>query len=85
MAGKGRVYYNQAVKLNEDAAYISDNKQYQKALKEMDEVFAKSLPFFEKAHEMDKENRNYMIILKQLYYRLHMDQKYEEINNLLNQ
>jgi len=85
VAGKGRVYYNQAVKMNEDAAYISDNKQYQKALKEMDEVFAKSLPFFEQAHELDKENRNYMIILKQLYYRLKMDKKYEEINNLLNQ
>ena len=85
VAGKGRVYYNQAVKMNEDAAYISDNRQYQKALKEMDEVFAQSLPYFEQAHEMEPDNRNYMIILKQLYYRLHMDQKYEQINDLLNQ
>ena len=83
-AGKGRVYYNQAVKMNEDAAYISDNKQYQKALKEMDEVFAKSMPFFEKAHELNPEDRNYMITLKTLYYRLHMDEKYEEITNKLN-
>ena len=28
VAGKGRVYYNQAVKLNEAAALISDNKAY---------------------------------------------------------
>ncbi len=84
-AGKGRVFYNQAVKMNEDAAYISDNKVYKQALKDMDAMFAKSLPFFEKAHEVDPENRNYMITLKGLYYRLHMDAKYNEIENKLNQ
>ena len=86
MAGKGRVYYNQAVKLNEAAALISDNKEYKKALDEMNEVFRKSLPFFEEAHKMDPQDRNYMQILKGLYYRFHMDDKYnaisEELNNL---
>ena len=85
-AGKGRVYYNQAVKMNEAAALISDNKEYKKALDEMNEVFRKSLPHFEKAHEMDPQDRNYMQILKGLYYRFHMDDKYnaisEELNNL---
>lgn len=86
MAGKGRVYYNQAVKLNEAAALISDNKEYKKALDEMNEVFRKSLPFFEEAHKMDPQDRNYMQILKGLFYRFHMDDKYnaisEELNNL---
>lgn len=85
MAGKGRVYYNQAVKMNEAAAYINDNNEYQQALKAMDEVFAKSLPYFEKAHEMEPDNRNYMTTLKQLYYRFHNDTEYERIENLLNQ
>lgn len=84
MAGKGRVYYNQAVKMNEAAAYIQDNREYQKALKEMDEMFARSLPFFEEAHKMAPDNRDYMIILKQLYYRLHMDAQYNAINDELN-
>ena len=84
MAGKGRVYYNQAVKLNEAAASISDNKEYKKALDEMNEVFRKSLPFFEKAHEMAPEDRQYMQILKGLYYRFHMDDKYNEISEKLN-
>lgn len=39
VAGKGRVYYNQAVKMNEDAAYINDNKQYKAALAAMNEMF----------------------------------------------
>ena len=84
MAGKGRVYYNQAVKLNEAAAMISDNKAYKKALEEMNEVFRKSLPFFEEAHKMAPEERQYMQVLKGLYYRFHDDAKYNAINEELN-
>ena len=84
VAGKGRVFYNQAVKLNEAAALISDNKEYKKALDEMNEVFRQSLPYFEEAHRMNPEDRAYMQILKGLYYRFHMDAKYEEISEKLN-
>lgn len=83
-AGMGRVFYNQAVKLNEEAAYIQDNRAYQAKLKEMDAMFAKSLPFFQKAHEMAPDNRDYMIVLRQLYYRMKMDAEYEAINAELN-
>ena len=83
-AGKGRVYYNQAVKLNEAAATISDNKEYKKALDEMNEVFRKSLPFFEKAHEMAPEERSYLQTLKALYYRFGMTEKFEEASEKLN-
>ena len=84
MAGKGRVYYNQAVKLNEAAALISDNKEYKKALNEMNAVFRESLPYFEKAHEMAPEDRTYMQVLKGLYYRFGMDKEYEAISEKLN-
>jgi len=84
MAGKGRVYYNQAVKLNEAAALISDNKEYKKALDEMNAVFRESLPYFEKAHEMAPEDRTYMQVLKGLYYRFGMDKEYEAISEKLN-
>lgn len=84
MAGKGRVYYNQAVKINEDAAYISDNKEYKKALDEMQAMFRKSLPFFEEAHKMEPDNRDYMIVLRQLYGRFGMDKEREAINEEMN-
>jgi len=84
MAGKGRVYYNKAVKLNEAAAMISDNKEYKKALAEMTEVFRQSLPYFEKAHEMDPTDRQYLVILKGLYYRFGMEAKYNEVSEKLN-
>ena len=88
VAGKGRVYYNQAVKLNEDASTISDNKAYKKALEEMNKVFHQSLPFFEQAHELDPNERSYMTTLKGLYYRFRseagMEAKYEEMSEKLN-
>ena len=84
MAGKGRVWYNQAVKLNEAAALISDNKEYKKALEEMNAVFYKSLPFFEKANEIAPEERSYMQTLKGLYYRFNMTDKYNAISEKLN-
>ena len=83
-AGKGRVYYNQAVKMNEDAALINDAKEYKKALAEMNEVFKKSLPYFEKAHELAPDDRSYIVTLKGLYYRFNMDDKYNEMNEKLN-
>ena len=57
-------------------------------------MFAKSLPFFEKAHELDKANndgdvekmnRQYMIILRGLYHRLGMTEKEEAMDALINQ
>lgn len=83
-AGQGRIYYNQAVKMNEDAAYISDAKDYKNALNEMNTMFKKSLPFFEEAHKMDPENRDYMITLRTLYYRFDMEAEYEAISAELN-
>ena len=82
MAGKGRVYYNQAVKLNEEAASIMDNKAYKKADEQMKAVFRQSIPFFEQAHEMDPQERQYLQVLKGLYYRFRtepgMQAKYDE-------
>lgn len=83
-AGKGRVFYNQAVKMNEDAALIADAKEYKKALEEMNAMFRQSMPFFEKAHELAPDNRDYMITLRGLYYRFDMNDKYNAINEELN-
>lgn len=86
-AGKGRVYYNQAVKINEESGYLM-GAEYDKADKQMKELFRKSIPYFEKAHELEPANRDYMIVLKGLYYRFHtesgMQEKYDAIVAELN-
>lgn len=85
VAGKGRVYYNQAVQINEAAGYIQDAAEYARQLEAMNDLYRKSLPFFEKAHEMAPETRDYMIILKGLYYRFNMEAAYQAITDELNQ
>ena len=88
-AGKGRVYYNQAVKLNEAANNIMDNREYKKAYDELTEVFRQSLPFFEKAHELDPKRESFLQTLKALYYRFRaedgMQAKYDATVQLLEE
>lgn len=82
-AGMGRVYYNQAVKVN-DAALNLDAKDidaYTKAEKEMNDLFRRSLPFFEKAYQMNKEDDTNKRILLNLYYRLGMEKEYDALSN----
>lgn len=83
-AGKGRVFYNQAVAINEEAAYL-EGKAYQEAEKKMQDLFRQSIPHFEQAHKLNPEDRNYMITLRGLYYRFNMTAEYDAINALLNQ
>ncbi len=78
-AGKGRVYYNKAVKMNEAAENIMDNREYKKALDAMNEVFRQSMPFFEKAHELNPTRVSYIDTLKRLYFRFEMTDKYNEM------
>ena len=70
--------------MNEEAANITDGKAYKQALQEMNETYKQSLPYFEKAHEMSPEERDYMIVLRGLYYRFGMDDKYAAINEEMN-
>ncbi len=83
--GKGYVFARQGDVVGEKAAYIQDSKAYKAALAEQKEFYRKSVPFYEKAHEIDRENMDFVRALKSLYYRLDMDDKraalIEEMNN----
>ena len=78
-AGVGRVYFNQAVKMQEDAAKINDDVEYNQALEAIKGMFEKSLPFFEKAAQIDPAESEHKKTLRTLYYRLGMDKEYETI------
>ena len=83
-AGKGRLYYNKAVKLAEEANKIKDAKLYNAEMKKVDEVFKQSIPFFKKAAELSPKEVEYKKTLKTLYYRLKMDADFEAINKEIN-
>jgi tetratricopeptide (TPR) repeat protein len=84
-AGLGRLYFNKAVKMSEEANDIKDNKKYNAAKSKADDVFKQSIPFFKKAAELKPEELEYKRTLKTLYYRLQMDKDFNEISKELSE
>jgi tetratricopeptide (TPR) repeat protein len=81
----GVCYYNMGVNMFEVANDILDNEKYNAAVEEAKEVFAKAIPYMEKALELNPEDVASMTSLKELYYRLQMTEKYDEITKKLDE
>jgi len=78
-AGKGRLYFNKAVKMSDAANKIKDNRLYNIESKKVDDAFRISLPFFKKAAELNPKEIEFKKTLKTLYYRLKMDAEFEAV------
>lgn len=81
----GVCYYNMGVNMFEVANDILDNEKYNAAVEEAKEVFAKAIPYMEKALELNPEDVASMTSLKELYYRLQMTEKYDEMTKRLDE
>jgi len=81
----GIMYFNQAADIHSKAQEIKDNKKYKEMLEKRDVLFNKALPLLEKSHELDSSDKNVMISLKQIYVRLQMMDKYEEMKKKLGE
>lgn len=81
----GVIYYNDAVEYSNEVNEIKDNEEYLKAKEEANKMFNVALPYIEKAHELQPEERSIMSTLKTLYYRLKMTDKYEAMDKKMNQ
>jgi len=75
----GVCYYNKGASMLEAANEIMDPVKYNKAFEEAKEVFAKALPYMECARELNTTDLDTLTSLKELYYRLQMTEKYEEV------
>jgi len=76
----GVLYFNEGVALTEEANKITDNQKYLEAKEKADAKFKEALPYIEKAHELNPDEMSIISTLRTLYYRLKMDEKYEEIS-----
>jgi len=76
----GVLYFNEGVELTEEANKITDNKKYLEAKEKADDKFRESLPYIEKSHELRPDDEGIMSTLRTLYYRLKMNEKYQEIS-----
>lgn len=84
LSNLGRVYYNQGVNKQGEANMINDAKQYQEELGKAKELFKQALPYFEKAHQLKPEEREYMTALRGIYYNLNMGKEFDAIEAEMN-
>jgi tetratricopeptide (TPR) repeat protein len=75
----GVLYYNNAVKMYEEANKLNEIDEYEQAKAFADDEVVKALPYIEKAHEIDPDDIETMKTLKTLYYRMKLDDKYDKI------
>jgi tetratricopeptide (TPR) repeat protein len=83
LGNMGRIYYNKAV---EDLARINairDDKKYKIEKAKLKTSFQTPLPYFEKAYQLNPDERDYVIALRGIYYNLDMDAKYQEMDKKL--
>jgi len=81
----GALYFNQGVATKNKANATTDNSLYKKLNKEADVVFAKALPYLETAHNLNSEDKNTLLSLKQLYYLNNNYAKSEEMKKLISE
>ena len=79
----GALYFNQGVETKNKANGTSNNSVYAKLNKQADAKFAKALPYLETANELDAEDKNTLLSLKQLYYLNGDYKKSEEMKKLI--
>jgi len=85
----GIAYINKAADMNIKANEIIDIKKYNEAVDQLNTVYAKALPFMEKANELKPDDIETMSRLQELYYRLKvkdpsLSQKYLDIKTKID-
>lgn len=83
----GALYYNKGVQQIQVASNIStsDNERYEEELAKADRWFKKALPYMETCLELKPDDNMTLESLKNLYYRLKMMDKYNEMLEKLGQ
>jgi tetratricopeptide (TPR) repeat protein len=82
--GLGAAYINKASDMFVKANEIMDVKKYTEAVDQANAVYAKALPYMEKALELKPDDIYAMRSLKELYYRLKQTDKYNLIKSKLD-
>ncbi len=80
----GAMIFNQGADMANAANEAKSDKEYQAAKAKADEKLKQSLPFLEKAYELNPTDRNTLISLKQLYIRLGETEKYNRVKAILD-
>lgn len=85
----GNIQLNKVIEKHKEVNEIMDAKEYNEAQKKIKEMYEAVIPYFEKAHNLNSSDKNTLITLKELYYRLKENnadyaKKYDEVMATLN-
>lgn len=75
----GVIYYNKGVEQQNVANDKTTTKEFNAAMEVANDYWEKSLPYMEKAHEVQPEEAAVLETLKGLYYRFEKMDKYNEV------
>lgn len=78
----GALYVNKAASLYETANNLplSEQKEFDRLKDLAIEYLTNSLPYLEKAHQLMPDDRSTLVSLKEIYTRLNMKEKLDEVN-----
>jgi tetratricopeptide (TPR) repeat protein len=81
----GRIYYNKAVEELDRINAIRDDKKYKAEKAKLKSTFEIPLPYFEKAYQLNPNERDFVIALRGIYYNLGLNAKYEMMDKKLKE
>lgn len=79
----GALYFNRGAELLNEANLISNDTEYEKAKTAAMGELNKALPYLEKAHTIQPDDKSTMISLRDIYGRTNSVEKYEEMDKKL--
>ena len=80
----GVLYYNKGGDMIKEANSMRDWRKADAHTKKAEETMLKALPHIEICYELDPNDKNILLILKELYYRNGNTVKYKEVSSKLN-
>ena len=79
----GVMYYNKGGDMLKNANNIKDFKKYEIEKNKADETMLKGLPYIEKCYAIEPDDKNILLVLKELYYRNGNDEAYKTVSDKL--
>ena len=79
----GVLYYNKGGDMIKEANNMSDWRKADAHTKKAEETMLNALPHIETCYELDANDKNILLILKELYYRNGNTDKYQEVSSKL--
>ncbi len=77
----GALFYNTAIEMNKvmNALPLEKEKEYEALKVDRNKLYSRALPYFENAYKIDPTNTDCMLALKEIYVRLDMKEKADEM------